>query len=228
MSDLVLVIEDESAMRRFLSAALTSHGFKVIEAGTVAQAIALATEARPAAILLDLGLPDGDGLDLLRTLREWSTTPVLVLSARDREDDKVTALDAGADDYLTKPFGVSELLARIRVALRHARGQTVTADPVLSIGPIRVDQSRHEVTLDAELVHLTPIEFRLLAFLARHAGKVLTHRQLLHEVWGPRSTQHTQYLRVHMAALRKKLESDPARPRWLTTEPGVGYRLRDE
>jgi two-component system, OmpR family, KDP operon response regulator KdpE len=228
MSDLVLVIEDESAMRRFLSAALTSHGFKVIEAATVAQAIALATEARPAAILLDLGLPDGDGLDLLRTLREWSTTPVLVLSARDREDDKVTALDAGADDYLTKPFGVSELLARIRVALRHARGQAVTDDPVLAIGPIRVDQARHEVTLDAELVHLTPIEFRLLAFLARHAGKVLTHRQLLHEVWGPRSTQHTQYLRVHMAALRKKLETDPARPRWLTTEPGVGYRLRDE
>ncbi len=228
MSDVVLVIEDESAMRRFLSAALTSHGFKVIEAGTVAQAIALATEARPAAILLDLGLPDGDGLDLLRTLREWSTTPVIVLSARDREDDKVTALDAGADDYLTKPFGVSELLARIRVALRHARGQTVPDDPVLAIGPIRVDQARHEVTVDAEQVHLTPIEFRLLAFLARHAGKVLTHRQLLHEVWGPRSTQHTQYLRVHMAALRKKLETDPARPRWLTTEPGVGYRLRDE
>ncbi len=228
MSDLVLVIEDESAMRRFLSAALTSHGFKVIEAATVTQAIALATEARPAAILLDLGLPDGDGLDLLRMIREWSTTPVLVISARDREVDKVTALDAGADDYLTKPFGVSELLARIRVALRHARGQSVTEDPVLAVGPIRIDQARHEVTVDAERVHLTPIEFRLLAFLARHAGKVLTHRQLLHEVWGPRSTQHTQYLRVHMAALRKKLEADPARPRWLTTEPGVGYRLRDE
>jgi two-component system KDP operon response regulator KdpE len=228
MTELVLVIEDEVAMRRFLSAALSSHGFKVIEAGTVAQAMTLATETRPAAILLDLGLPDGDGLDLLRKLREWSTTPVIVLSARDREDDKVQALDAGADDYLTKPFGVSELLARIRVALRHARAQTVTEDPVLAIGPIRVDQARHEVTVDEALVHLTPIEFRLLSFLARHAGKVLTHRQLLHEVWGPRSTQHTQYLRVHMAALRKKLETDPARPRWLTTEPGVGYRLRDE
>ena len=228
MTELVLVIEDEVAMRRFLSAALSSHGFKVIEAGTVAQAMTLATETRPAAILLDLGLPDGDGLDLLRKLREWSTTPVIVLSARDREDDKVQALDAGADDYLTKPFGVSELLARIRVALRHARAQTVTEDPVLAIGPIRVDQARHEVTVDEALVHLTPIEFRLLSFLARHAGKVLTHRQLLHEVWGPRSTQHTQYLRVHMAALRKKLEADPARPRWLTTEPGVGYRLRDE
>ncbi len=228
MTELVLVIEDEVAMRRFLSAALSSHGFKVIEAGTVAQALTLATETRPAAILLDLGLPDGDGLDLLRKLREWSTTPVIVLSARDREDDKVQALDAGADDYLTKPFGVSELLARIRVALRHARAQTVAEDPVLAVGPIRVDQARHEVTIDEALVHLTPIEFRLLAFLARHAGKVLTHRQLLHEVWGPRSTQHTQYLRVHMAALRKKLEVDPARPRWLTTEPGVGYRLRDE
>jgi two-component system, OmpR family, KDP operon response regulator KdpE len=227
-ADVVLVIEDEAAMRRFLSQALGSHGFKVIEAGTIVQATALATEARPDAILLDLGLPDGDGLDLLRSLREWSTTPVIVLSARDREDDKVQALDAGADDYLTKPFGVSELLARIRVALRHARAQTVTEDPVIAIGPIRVDQARHEVTVGEAPVHLTPIEFRLLAFLARHAGKVLTHRQLLHEVWGPRSTQHTQYLRVHMAALRKKLESDPARPRWLTTEPGVGYRLRDE
>ena len=228
MTELVLVIEDEVAMRRFLSAALSSHGFKVIEAGTIAQAMTLATETRPAAILLDLGLPDGDGLDLLRKLREWSTTPVIVLSARDREHDKVQALDAGADDYLTKPFGVSELLARIRVALRHARAHTVTEDPVLAVGPIRVDQARHEVTVDEARVHLTPIEFRLLLFLARHAGKVLTHRQLLHEVWGPRSTQHTQYLRVHMAALRKKLETDPARPRWLTTEPGVGYRLRDE
>ena len=228
VADVVLVIEDETAMRRFLSQALGSHGFKVIEAGTCAHAMALATEARPAAILLDLGLPDGDGLDLLRKLREWATTPVIVLSARDREDDKVQALDAGADDYLTKPFGVSELLARIRVALRHARAQAVTEDPVISVGPIRVDQARHEVTVGEAAVHLTPIEFRLLAFLARHAGKVLTHRQLLHEVWGPRSTQHTQYLRVHMAALRKKLETDPARPRWLTTEPGVGYRLRDE
>jgi two-component system KDP operon response regulator KdpE len=227
INDQILVIEDETAMRRFLSAALGSHGFKVLEAGTCAQAITLATEARPDAILLDLGLPDGDGLDLLRKLREWSTTPVIVLSARDREDDKVQALDAGADDYLTKPFGVSELLARIRVALRHARAQTVTEDPVLAIGPIRVDQARHEVTLDDAQVHLTPIEFRLLSYLARHAGKVLTHRQLLHEVWGPRSTQHTQYLRVHMAALRKKLEADPARPRWLTTEAGVGYRLRE-
>ena len=167
---------------------------------------------------------------LLRRLREWSTAPVIVLSARDREDDKVLALDAGADDYLTKPFGTSELLARIRVALRHAhdRRPDDNDDPVLAIGPMRIDQARHEVTVDGALVHLTPIEFRLLVMLARHVGKVLTHRQLLHDVWGPRDTHQTHYLRVHMAALRRKIEVDPARPRWLTTEAGVGYRLKDE
>jgi len=227
-ADLVLVVEDEQPMRRFLRSALTSHGFRVAEAGTLRDAEALVTETPPAAILLDLGLPDGDGLSLLRHIREWSTAPVIVLSAREREDDKVTALDAGADDYLTKPFGTSELLARIRVALRHARGQRTAEDPVLAIGPIEVDLARHEVRVDGKQVHLTPIEFRLLSLLARHAGKVLTHRQLLNEVWGPRSTQHTHYLRVHMAALRRKVEADPARPRWLATEAGVGYRLRDE
>lgn len=193
----------------------------------MAQGSQLTAETRPDVVLLDLGLPDGDGLDLLRKLREWSETPVIVLSARDREDDKVSALDAGADDYLTKPFGTDELLARIRVALRHARGHSVTEDPVVIVGPIRIDRSRHEVTVSAEAVHLTPIEFHLLGFLARYAGKVLTHRQLLHEVWGPHSTQHTHYLRVHMAALRRKIEVDPARPKWLTTEAGIGYRLRD-
>jgi two-component system KDP operon response regulator KdpE len=226
--DTILVVEDEAPMRRFLCSALTSHGFRVAEAGTLAQAERLATETRPAAVLLDLGLPDGDGMQLLERLREWSTAPVIVLSARDREDDKVIALDAGANDYLTKPFGTSELLARIRAALRYARGQTVTDDPVIAIGPLRIDQARHEVHVDGERVHLTPIEFRLLALLARHAGKVLTHRQLLHEVWGPRNAHQTHYLRVHMAALRRKIEVDPARPRWLTTEAGVGYRLLDE
>ena len=227
-ADTVVIIEDEVPMRRFLRAALVTHGFRVVEAGTLAEAEQVITEAPPAAILLDLGLPDGDGLDLLRRVREWCAAPVIVLSARDREDDKVTALDAGADDYLTKPFGTSELLARIRVALRHARAQGGATDPVVTIGPITIDHARHEVTVDGAIVHLTPIEFRLLALLARHAGKVMTHRQLLHELWGPRSTQHTHYLRVHMAALRRKLEADPARPRWLATEPGVGYRLRDE
>ncbi len=225
MSDTVLVVEDEAPLRKFLSAALHTAGFRVIEASTLAEAQQLATEQVPAAILLDLGLPDGDGLTLVRALRTWSAAPVIVLSARDRENDKVIALDAGADDYLTKPFGTSELLARIRVALRHARAQRAPDDPVLTIGPIQIDQAKHAVTLDEKPVHLTPTEYRLLVLLARNAGRVLTHRQLLTDVWGPRSTHQTQYLRVHMAALRRKIEADPARPRWLTTEPGVGYRL---
>jgi two-component system KDP operon response regulator KdpE len=225
VSDTVLVVEDEAPLRKFLSAALHTAGFRVIEAGTLAEAQQLATEHVPAAILLDLGLPDGDGLSLVSSLRTWSAAPIIVLSARDRENDKVIALDAGADDYLTKPFGTSELLARIRVALRHARAQRAPDDPVLTIGPIQIDQAKHAVTLDEKRVHLTPTEYRLLVLLARNAGKVLTHRQLLTDVWGPRSTHQTQYLRVHMAALRRKIEADPARPRWLTTEPGVGYRL---
>ena len=227
MNETVLVIEDELPMRRFLRTALSANGFQVLEAGSMREAEQLVTGTPPGAILLDLGLPDGDGVALLRRLREWSKTPVIVLSARDREDDKVLALDAGADDYLTKPFGTSELLARIRVALRHARDHGVAEGPIVAVGPIRIDNARHEVTVDAKIVHLTPIEFRLLAFLARHVGKVLTHRQLLHEVWGPQNAHHGESLRVHMAALRRKLEVDPARPRWLTTEAGVGYRLRD-
>jgi two-component system KDP operon response regulator KdpE len=228
MNDTVLVIEDEQPMRRFLRQALTANGFHIIEASTLREAEQLVTGVPPAVILLDLGLPDGDGLDLLGRLREWSGTPVIVLSARDREHDKVAALDAGADDYLTKPFGTSELLARIRVALRHARSQSAPDEPVLVVGPIKIDSARHQVSVDDTVVHLTPIEFKLLSYLARHAGKVLTHRQILQEVWGPQNTQHNEYLRVHMAALRRKIEHDAARPRWLTTEAGVGYRMRDD
>ena len=224
----VLVVEDELAMRRFLRAALIGHGMEVLEAGTKADAARIAATDAPSLLLLDLGLPDGDGVELVRSLREWSQVPIIVISARGREADKVTALDAGADDYLTKPFGVNELLARIRVALRHARAAgTAPADPVVEVGPIRIDDARHEVTVDGAAVHLTPTEFRLLARLAHHAGKVLTHRQLLREVWGPGAAEQTHYLRVHMAALRRKIERDPARPHWLVTEPGVGYRLRD-
>ena len=226
-ADTLLVVEDDAGMRRFLATALHGHGFRVIEAMTLAAAEQMASEQHPAAILLDLGLPDGDGLTLLENLRGWSHAPVIVLSARDREDDKVAALDAGADDYLTKPFGISELLARIRVALRHARAQRLPDDPVIEVGPIRIDQARHEVAVDGREIHLTPTEFRLLVLHARHAGKVLTHRQLLTEIWGPRSTHQTHYLRVHLAALRRKLEVDPARPKWLMTEAGVGYRLLD-
>ena len=224
----VLVVDDEAAMRRLLRATLTAHGFTVTEAGTVAEAKRALAEA-PALVILDLGLPDGDGLDLVRALRPTSAVPVIVISARDREADKIRALDAGADDYLTKPFGTGELLARMRVALRHAASAAggPAPDTVFAAGPIRLDLGRHEVTVSGAPVHLTPIEFKLLAQLLQHAGKVLTHRHLLREVWGPGAVDETHYLRVHMAALRRKVEADPGRARWLLTEPGVGYRMRD-
>ncbi|MEO8202087.1 MAG: winged helix-turn-helix domain-containing protein, partial [Gemmatimonadota bacterium] len=183
----------------------------------------------PDVILLDLGLPDLDGLEVTRQIREWSRTPIIVISARGREQDKVAALDIGADDYLTKPFGVPELLARIRVALRHAnRTDNDEPSPVFRSGPVQVDLSRRLVTRASQPVHLTPTEYKLLATLIRHAGRVITHRQLLREVWGLNSINQTQYLRVYMAQLRHKLEADPARPRLLTTESGVGYRLIEE
>jgi len=222
---LVLVVEDEPQLRRFLRAALGAHGYRLVEAGGVREAEALATSHNPDVVLLDLGLPDGDGVDLARRLREWSRAPIIVLSARGREEDKVNALDAGADDYLTKPFGVNELLARLRVALRHAQAGPEPS-PVLEAGPLRIDLARREVTVDGREVRLTPTEYRVLALLARHAGKVLTHRQILKEVWGPNATE-AHYVRVQLAELRKKIEADPARPRLLVTEPGVGYRLRD-
>jgi len=224
---LLLVVEDEPQMRRFLRASLTSHGFGVAEAGSAAEAIAAATSRSPEVILLDLGLPDDDGIAVTRRFREWSRVPIIVISARGREEDKVEALDAGADDYLTKPFGVNELLARVRVALRHSQQTAGTGTPVIEVGDLRLDLSRREVTLGGQELRLTPIEYRLLAYLAQNAGRVLTHRQILKEVWGPGHTENTHYLRVFMAQLRRKVESDPAQPRLLSTEPGVGYRLRD-
>ncbi|MFH0903514.1 MAG: response regulator [Pseudomonadota bacterium] len=227
-SALVLVVEDEPQMRRFLRASLTSHGFGVIEAASAKEGTALLTSSNPEIVLLDLGLPDEDGVVFTKKLREWSRVPVVVISARGRETDKVEALDAGADDYLTKPFGVNELLARIRVALRHARQADGAPGPVVEVGALRIDFARRVVTLAGEEVRLTPIEYRLLALLAQNAGKVLTHRQLLREVWGPGYAEQTHYLRVYMAQLRRKIEADPARPLLLTTEPGVGYRLREQ
>jgi two-component system, OmpR family, KDP operon response regulator KdpE len=222
---LILVVDDETAMRRFLRASLSSRGYELLEAETAEQGIVRAASYNPDLILLDLGLPDQDGLVVTQRLREWSKTPIIVLSARGQEQDKIAALDAGADDYLTKPFGVGELLARIRVALRHAAAGPA-GQPQLSIGDLEVDLGRRQVRLAGKEVHLTPNEYKLLAELAKHAGRVLTHRQLLRDVWGPNAGDQVQYLRVYMAQLRSKLEREPARPRYLVTEPGVGYRLR--
>ena len=222
----VLLIEDEPQMRRFLRAALDSGSWHLIEAATAREGLAQAASRTPDLILLDLGLPDGDGLDLTRRIREWSTVPIIVLSARGREADKVSALDAGADDYLTKPFGVEELLARMRVALRHAARIEGGGEPAFESGELRVDLADRRVTVGGTDVHLTPLEYKLLATLVRHAGKVLTHRLLLREVWGPNAQTQTHYLRVYMTQLRHKIEADPARPRLLLTEPGVGYRLQ--
>jgi two-component system KDP operon response regulator KdpE len=221
----VLVVDDDLQLRRFLRTTLSGHGHAVAEAGTVAEALAAIARVHPTVILLDLGLPDGDGLAVLRALAPDNRPPVIVLSARGQEGDKVTALDAGAEDYLTKPFGASELLARIRVVLRRVGG--APAPDVIEVGPIRIDQPRHTVTVGGQDVHLTPIEFRLLLELARQPGRVLTHRQLLREIWGPNAVEEVHYLRVHMGALRRKIEADPARPQWLLTEAGVGYRLRE-
>ncbi len=231
MSDvgpLVLVVEDEPQMRKFIRASLTSHGYRMLEAERASEALMLLTSQPPELMLLDLGLPDADGIEFTRRVREWSSVPILVISARGREDDKVQALDAGADDYVTKPFGVKELLARMRVALRHAQDATTAGSvQVIELGDVTLDLARREVTRGGQAIHLTPIEYKLLVLLARHAGRVLTHRQILKEVWGPAYAAHTHYVRVHMAELRKKLEPERSRPKLLLTEPGVGYRLRD-
>ena len=223
----LLVIEDDSQMRKFLRASLASQGYRVVEALNGSEGLAHAATYNPELILLDLGLPDIDGLEVTKRLREWATAPIIVISARGQEDDKINALDAGADDYLTKPFGTGELLARIRVALRHAaRSGAERNAPTITVGELSVDLDKRIVHVAGKEVHLTPTEYKLLALLLKHAGKVLTHRQLLKEVWGPGYANNTQYLRVYMVQLRHKLEVDAARPRYLLTEPGVGYRLK--
>jgi len=225
---LVLVVEDEPQMRRFLRASLGTHAYRIVEAGTIAEAMVMVTSHRPDLILLDLGLPDGNGIEFTRSVRGWSQVPILVVSARGREDDKVDALDAGADDYLTKPFGMNELLARMRVALRNAeRASAAVEAEVIEAGDLRIDLVRREVTRRGREIHLTPIEYKLLVLLARNAGRVLTHGQILKSVWGAANASQTHYVRVHMAELRKKVEDDPARSKLLVTEPGVGYRFRD-
>lgn len=224
----ILVIEDEQPIRRFLRVSLESVGHHVREAETAAKGLGEATVQPPDAIVLDLGLPDADGLTVIEQIREWSSVPIVVLSARGRESDKIAALDAGADDYLTKPFGAGELLARLRACLRRGAMTHGTPQSVFEVGELRVDVTRRQVVLGDKEVHLTPTEYRLLSVLLKNAGKVVTHRQLLKDVWGPDSVQENQYLRVYMGQLRRKIELDAARPRYLKTEAGVGYRLVDE
>jgi two-component system KDP operon response regulator KdpE len=223
---IVVLIEDEPQIRRFLRATLTGQGYRLFEAATGADGLVEVGSRQPDVIIIDLGLPDMDGVDVIRRLREWTAVPIIVLSARGQERDKVTALDAGADDYVSKPFGASELVARIRVALRHVAGASHEADEAaFKVGELQVDRLRRHVSLGDAEVRLTPTEYKLLTTLIRHAGKVVTHQQLLREVWGPAHTDQAHYVRIYMAHLRHKLEAEPARPRYLLTEPGVGYRL---
>ncbi len=223
----VLIVEDEAPIRKFLRAALSGDEYHVIEAENGETGIRLVAVENPAVVLLDLGLPDIDGIEAIHRLREWSTVPIIVLTARERESDKITALDAGADDYVTKPFAVGELLARIRAVLRAREGRHQTEAVFLS-GNVKVDFASRVVSVSGAEVHLTPIEFKLLATLIKNAGRVLTHRQLLTEVWGKAYSGETHYLRVFMKQLRHKIENDPAKPELLITEPGVGYRFRNE
>jgi two-component system KDP operon response regulator KdpE len=221
----ILVVDDEPQIRRFLSASLNSHEYTVIEAHTGNDAIRLCTTAQPDLVILDLGLPDIDGREVLTRIREWSRVPIIVLSVRFDEQDKIDALDRGADDYVTKPFGMGELLARMRTALRHRVGTSEEA-PLFSTGGLAVDLTRRVVTVDGEEVRLSRKEYEVLRTLVKHAGKVITHQQLLREVWGPAHVNETQYLRVYVGQLRQKIERDPTQPRYIITEAGVGYRLR--
>ncbi len=223
MSQTILVVEDEPEIRRFLRSSLRAEGYRVVESPTGRRAELDAGMHKPDLAIVDLGLPDFDGIEVIRRIREWSPMPIIVLSARIQEHSKVQALDTGADDYITKPFGVGELLARVRVALRHA-AQPSSGKPLL-FGNAKVDLEKRRATKDGADIHLTAIEFRLLACLAKHVDMVVTHRQLLQEVWGPTHLEDTHYLRVYMKQLREKLEPDPVRPRYLHTDTGVGYRL---
>ena len=225
----ILLIEDENQMRRFLRVTLQNERYVLIEAETAADGLSKAALHNPDVILLDLGLPDMDGLEVITRLREWSSVPVIVISAREQEGDKVKALDGGADDYLTKPFGVIELLARIRVALRHAAPKSQDpGESVVVIEDLKIDFLKRQVHRGSQEIHLTPIEYRLLTVLVRNVGRVMTHRQILKEVWGPPYIEHTHYLRVFMNQLRKKIEADSTRPRFLLNEPGVGYRFKSD
>ena len=225
---LILVIEDEAPIRKFLRASLTNAGYRLTEAETGEQGLRLASQQPPDLVILDLGLPDVDGQEVLLRLREWLKAPILILSARDQEAQKVLALDQGADDYLTKPFLLGELMARIRVALRHFSRSAVASDlSTIVIGSLRIDLGARRVFKEESEIHLTPLEYRLLTTMAKHAGKVLTHRFLLKEVWGPGQELEHHYLRVFMANLRRKIEDDSTQPTYLMTEPGVGYRMRE-
>jgi two-component system KDP operon response regulator KdpE len=221
-----LIVDDEPAILRFLKPALLANDYEMIAAATVAEATRKIAAESPDVVVLDLGLPDGDGKDVIRAVREWSDVPIIVLSARDREAEKIAALDLGADDFVNKPFGVGELMARMRTALRH-RMQRRAETPVIRVGDLEVDTPRRRVTRAGAEVKLTPKEFELLSYLARHAGRVLTHRQILTAVWGPAHTEDTQYLRVYVGQLRDKIEAQPDDPRVIVTEPGVGYRIAD-
>jgi len=221
----VLIVEDEADIRRFVRLTLESEGHETFEADTVQRALIEAGTRRPDLVVLDLGLPDGDGVDFISDLRGWSSVPVIVLSARSREEDKIRALDAGADDYLVKPFGSGELLARVRAQLRRHAHHNPAGETVISFGDIRIDLVRRLVTRQDQVVHLTPIEYKLLTFLATQPDRVLTHKQLLQTVWGPGHADDTHYVRVHMANLRKKIEANASMPRHLLTEAGIGYRF---
>ncbi|MDI3256473.1 MAG: response regulator transcription factor [Kyrpidia sp.] len=220
----IVIVDDEPQIRKFLRVSLRAHGHETIEAENGAEGLRQVTAGKPDLVILDLGLPDMSGVEVLRAIREWSSVPVIVLSVQEQEEDKIRALDAGADDYVTKPFGMGELLARIRVALRHAAGGA--GDPVIALGPLVIDLGARQVSVEGRAIKLTPTEYELLKALASHPGRVMTHRQLLRAVWGSAFEQDIHSLRVYIAQLRRKIERDPARPRWILTEPGVGYRLR--